>query len=487
MSTFRLWKNILIDIGTTPSGLQTEIKTRMVEAGWRVVQEADVSDANRYVDYLPPLSQTIGNTDGYEVLRIEVTSTAVRFNPYVVSNTSRLKRYTLRGATGSGAGVNVGGTAVTVGTTNATGDAGTLALFNLLTASGDANVNKWTYQLVNLTATTSDDYIIATAKLPATADNINAIGAANTTLQANNYVAGAISPDAIGNATQSATIDLVNGFIYFLSVTDRSVGFATKTNSAFFGPIVAAYADNAAAVSQTPAGCVPIELVTLDLNAVALGAGAGAGAKFTHFWGYVGGNGPTDQIRPIYNQNRNVSSPQPEDVYAAGSYSPTISYNYGGMNTGFSSVQFNQATGGGTNILGVSFYVGPSASTLGVAFGPSYGLEDVTVFYGTANDEQLIFARDFTNTSTLTAAMLAGDNTLALASAAAFPASGTIIVDSETIEYTGKAGNTLTGLTRGRYGTTAAGHASGATVYMANWYAKIKGGAMLAGYVKPTN
>ena len=47
-----------------------------------------------------------------------------------------------------------------------------------------------------------------------------------------------------------------------------------------------------------------------------------------------------------------------------------------------------------------------------------------------------------------------------------FPSSGTnfIIIGSEEISYTGVSGNTLTGLTRGVAGTTAASHSDGATV-----------------------
>ena len=56
--------------------------------------------------------------------------------------------------------------------------------------------------------------------------------------------------------------------------------------------------------------------------------------------------------------------------------------------------------------------------------------------------------------------------TLTLTDASQFPSSGTnfIIIGSEEISYTGVSGNTLTGLTRGVAGTTAASHSDGATV-----------------------
>jgi hypothetical protein len=55
---------------------------------------------------------------------------------------------------------------------------------------------------------------------------------------------------------------------------------------------------------------------------------------------------------------------------------------------------------------------------------------------------------------------------IALIDASTYPDSGTILVGSEKVTYTGKAGNTLTGCTRGAEGTTAASH----TIYTAVTY-----------------
>jgi len=74
-------------------------------------------------------------------------------------------------------------------------------------------------------------------------------------------------------------------------------------------------------------------------------------------------------------------------------------------------------------------------------------------------------------TSTLSSGINASVTTLTMASASSFPSSGTVIIGSELITYTGVSGNTLTGLTRGANGTTAASHSSGATVQDASGYA----------------
>lgn len=56
-------------------------------------------------------------------------------------------------------------------------------------------------------------------------------------------------------------------------------------------------------------------------------------------------------------------------------------------------------------------------------------------------------------------------NTLELVDASVFPSTGYVLIDSEEILYSNKAGNVLLGLTRGRNGSTPAAHLAGASVY----------------------
>ena len=67
-------------------------------------------------------------------------------------------------------------------------------------------------------------------------------------------------------------------------------------------------------------------------------------------------------------------------------------------------------------------------------------------------------------TSTLSSGINASVTSLTMASSSSFPSSGTVIIGSELITYTGNSSGTLSGLTRGASGTTAATHSSGATV-----------------------
>ena len=67
-------------------------------------------------------------------------------------------------------------------------------------------------------------------------------------------------------------------------------------------------------------------------------------------------------------------------------------------------------------------------------------------------------------TSTLSSGINASVTSLTMASSTSFPSTGTVIIGTELITYTGNSGGTLSGLTRGANGTTAATHSSGATV-----------------------
>jgi len=87
-------------------------------------------------------------------------------------------------------------------------------------------------------------------------------------------------------------------------------------------------------------------------------------------------------------------------------------------------------------------------------------------------------------TSTLSSGINASVTSLTMASSSSFPATGTVIVGSELITYTGNSGGTLSGLTRGALGTTAATHSSGATVTDASnffaWNAAASGDVVTA-------
>lgn len=71
---------------------------------------------------------------------------------------------------------------------------------------------------------------------------------------------------------------------------------------------------------------------------------------------------------------------------------------------------------------------------------------------------------DLVGSGTLSAGINVGDTSLSLNDASRFPSSGVGTVGNEKFSWSGKSGNTLTGLVRGIAGTTAATHISGRVV-----------------------
>ena len=66
--------------------------------------------------------------------------------------------------------------------------------------------------------------------------------------------------------------------------------------------------------------------------------------------------------------------------------------------------------------------------------------------------------------TTLATALTAAATSVVLTDASTFSSSGTIQIEEETITYSGKSSNTLTGASRGQFGSTATAHASGTVV-----------------------
>jgi hypothetical protein len=96
-------------------------------------------------------------------------------------------------------------------------------------------------------------------------------------------------------------------------------------------------------------------------------------------------------------------------------------------------------------------------------------------------------ANDFVNitplNTTLNGAINSSVTSIVLTSAAGFPATGSIFIESECITYTGISTNTLTGCTRGTNSTTAASHATATAVYAAPNGVKVLGEYQIVTYV----
>ncbi len=82
--------------------------------------------------------------------------------------------------------------------------------------------------------------------------------------------------------------------------------------------------------------------------------------------------------------------------------------------------------------------------------------------------------------STLSAGISAGATTVALVDASSYPPTGLLFLYvggvPEIVSYSGKAGNTLTGLSRGKYGTTAQAISSGTSARLLRLFIPVPGG-----------
>lgn len=91
-------------------------------------------------------------------------------------------------------------------------------------------------------------------------------------------------------------------------------------------------------------------------------------------------------------------------------------------------------------------------------------LADITPIRLTTSAGDVTFAG---KANTLSSSISATDTTIPLTSSTGFPASGTIQIGSETINYAAVSGNNLIGATRGAESTTAATHSSSDAVLCA--------------------
>ena len=122
--------------------------------------------------------------------------------------------------------------------------------------------------------------------------------------------------------------------------------------------------------------------------------------------------------------------------------------NYVAFDTGIYPNSYQTGQGGASLTAQFEVDVGPAYATFGTGWGA--GIWNSMVYNA--------------GLSTLSATIDSSVTTITLASAASFPASGYVMIDSEIVQYAGVAGNSLTGCTRGATSSTATGHMMGTTV-----------------------
>jgi len=402
----------------------------------------------------------------------------------------------------------------------ATGTAGSSATDNLralyvaLRGSSDPNFSAftWKYQKAPAqNANDTNDYIYGTQVTPAA--NVFPIGTNCNCAIIGNFTPATIFPNcglapANSSSLVALTYDLVNGFIFYIQVNSRGLAIATKTNVAFYGPLHACYGSNATALAAMPASLDSRLITPIELLVGPDGASSNANSTAipAKFWGlasstnYQGTTGPWQlsggtisdhpftmgRIRDTFFDEGNAMGNSP--------YFNSITLYSSGLFTGASTnsdddFQIHRMSMGGINSQSMT----SNANMNPTVYNPDLivPLVDITDWYkcrGTFTSESLALVADTVVTTTMAQAMddTTAYTTLAVASTTGLQAAGgMVVIESEIIAYTGFTGNTLTGVTRAKYGTAMQNHWVGDTVWQGLWFTIINGGALFCGYTKP--
>lgn len=472
-----------------------------------------VVSGKTYFDCIPPSSETIGDTNGRDLIRFEFTSTTISMRPTYqsISGIPQIVQIWQNTAGNVQYSITLGG--ITVQQSAGTMSAGNTSyqnlkyLYDAIKTSVDATITNWNWEYsaaATQNGNDAADYILGRCK------TITAPGSWDLPITSANassaQVGYSVQPGATVNSypysnpghAQSVTIDLINGFIFYLQISSRGLALAIKTNTTYYGPIHACYGDHAIAVAAKPTLAYPYDatmielLVGLDMDSTQMYARAWP----TKYWSIFSSSpkGPQDLSGSFgHPLSRGIFRTKIQDGIGYDSWATGNAYiNLAGSNIWF-----------GDNVIGNSFQIHrvsaqglatvAQAATLGslniTLVLPQINVSDWYKFRGTASNEALLLVADTVVYSILQANLLSTDNspaTIDLSSTAGFNSQGFVAINDEVFSYTGISGNSLTGITRAQYGSTKRSNYTGDFVYQCLWFTVINGGALLCGYTKPS-
>lgn len=468
-----------------------------------------------YVYMMPPSDQSIGNGNTREIVLFEITTTTITIKPIrqmlvnvpniigVRENTAGAVAYslTINGVTVTGA----------TGTAGSTAKDNLRALYTAIRQSADANFTSyaWTFQKPSpQNANDSYDWIygIRTPDSAQPTISVNANCVLNWIMQRTSQT---IQTQMTTQMTNTAlTIDLTNGFVFYWQINKRGFAVSTKTNVGYYGPVHVCYADHAKALAAMPATLDSRILSPIELVVGFDGASStmDSYAYPTNYW--VIPNTTNISWTSALNNNSQAHGDNP---FGGGRLRNIFSDSYGQAYVSqfwqFMANQYEYIPLKGSSIFGGSDLTGddfqihrmgmsgiyyyasapdynPTSNSPHVA--PILDIQDWYKFRGATSSENLCLVADtVVFTSLAPGGSTASDTTLNVNDTTNFQNAGYVILEQEIIQYTGKTGTTLTGCTRGKFGTAATAHWANDPVYQGLWFTVINGGALLAGYTKP--
>lgn len=462
-------------------------------AGWRACNYV-------YAEFIPPVTETIGNSFAREQVRLTFTSGVITIRPVQEILQPVPQIHTIYSII---AGAVTASITISGQTVSFTGIAGNTTyqngrgLYEALRASSQSNFLAYNFSYVGYSGV-----ILATLKTPAA--NVAVFTAANCTAS----IIGSYTPPQEQwcglVATNSVSVDLVNGFVYYLQVNSRSLGLATKTNASYYGVVHACYGDNASALAQVPAsGCpvlnnTPIELVVGYDSATI--TNTDSTGSVSHLWG-APNTWTWTGVQTIDNATYGAACPWWSRAQPFGMLDMSSGTNYGGTISEYQGKITLKSDGAFTGPDSGTIYnvhrmvmdpdpgwvagLQQSGSQNTRVVAPVYSNLDWYHYTGTLNSEQMILVPHTDFQTTMAADAGLADATINVASTTGFPASGYLVIEGEVLQYSGVTSTSFTGCTRAKYATTAQSHYTGTLVQIGAWMVKINTGLLFAGYQKP--
>lgn len=489
--------------------MQNTIVGQLTTRGWQLVAQV----AGDHSDLIPPASEAIGTSTFREVVRIYFpNNTTITIGSYQVCIADAFPQSIRLTAKTSGAvqaGVTINGVTVlgAVGSAASTANDNLQALYYALMDSTDPTITSWTF------AYDGNGTLICTAKTPAAMVACSGNANVNYFAHAASVLAGARSgfANVDVNYGYSVTVDLTNGFVYYMDIWSRTFTLSTRCLSGTSGPVFASYIDHAEALAVIPDSpyCSPIELLIGDSSS----SNPTASVRVTHWWtiptevsnraipavettSLMGVSETTREFHPWMGSalpRIPMDAPLNYTGYAGTSFStlaPVSTFGKLGLATASSPLDTDYKVTP-LAFLGATLSLIPNSGFQNaVRFLPAMNLEDVFKWTGTEPNETSSVCQVQPPPATYPTLAQALDATTAyssilLSSTSGLPSQGTIIIGTEEITYTGISGSSVTGTTMGANGSPRARHFIGHTVSPASWFMKINNGAICCGPTKP--
>ena len=502
-----------IPLGYTILQMQNAIVGQLTSRGWQLLAQVD----GDHSDVIPPVTETIGTSTFREVVRLyfpnNTTLTIGSYQACIANAYPQSILLTAKTAGAVQAGMTINGVTVlgAVGSSSSTANQNLQALYYALMDSVDPTIQGWSYSY------NGADKLICTAKVPAAMVACSGNGNVTYSALGASVLAGARSGFVNNDVGQgySVTVDLTNGFVYYMDIFSRSFKLGTRCLSGIYGPIFASYMDHATALAWVPDAtqCTPIELVIgQQYDAISYSG------KVTHWWSIPAGYGTRaiPAVETTYMMGNGENAPEFNPWSGRGTPlqvtdSPlNLTQFYGSqlLSKMMGELIFNACANvtsgnaipyGKYKVLPVGS-VSKSIADLSFAsygcyqnclrFTPEFSLPDIALWSGTEPNESAGMGQVVPAPSSYPTLAQALDATTAyssilLSSTAGLPSAGAVIIGTEEITYTGLSGNSITGTTMGANGTARSRHFVGHVVSPVAWFLKVNNGAFCCGPNKP--